>query len=124
MKNYRSKTGIATLVHSKDENEFVAKGPVGKSLFDNLWEINALDGLYVAFAAGTGVFVYYDLVYRIFMQNYSKVVSRNQSSTLESGRIEEFNVFPDRFAFQLYLSYVSESAEGSIPGLDLCNTLI
>jgi hypothetical protein len=67
MKNYRAETGIATLIHSKDPNEFIAKGPVGKSLFDNMWERDALDGLYVAFAAGTGAFVYYDLIFRIFL---------------------------------------------------------
>jgi len=76
MKDYSSPTGIATLVHAKEENEFIAKGPVGKSLFDNGRESKSLDGLYVAFAAGTGAFVYFDLIFRIFLQNYEKAVRK------------------------------------------------
>jgi len=90
----------------------VIKGPQGKSLFNDL-DPKSLEGLFVAFSAGTGVFVFIDIVLRIFLQNYSQVFAR-QANERNNGRLykedvaekyEEYNWFPETFVFHLYLSY-------------------
>jgi hypothetical protein len=39
-------------------------------------DLDNLEGLHVAFTAGTGSLVFVDLVARIFLQNYSKLYAR------------------------------------------------
>jgi hypothetical protein len=70
LKNYGTETGVATAIHNSKNHSFFMKGPVGKSMFD---DVNDLNGLHVAFIAGTGSLVFVDLVMRIFIQNYSHV---------------------------------------------------
>ena len=119
IKQYGSPAGVATAVHKHDHTEnFIAKGPCGKQLFDNLADPNALDGEYCAFAAGTGVFVFYDLVFMIFLQNYSKV----QAKTDPTATV--FSWFPHEFCFHLYFSYMSDKEEDGVPGIFFCNELV
>jgi hypothetical protein len=84
-KNYNSVKGVATQMHQSSAQRrkfFVCKGPQGKSLFNDLDNTSkdtknkSLEGLFVAFSAGTGVFVFIDIVLRIFLQNYSQVFAR------------------------------------------------
>jgi len=102
-KNYNSATGVATAMHNATkENKFVIKGPMGKGC--NL----ETKGAYVAFAAGTGVLVYLDLVARLILQN--------------SGNLpEECEKFADDFCFHFFVSFVNR--DESI-GLDLCEALV
>jgi hypothetical protein len=77
-KNYKAKSGVATAMkrtRSSMEHRgvfinFGCQGPVGKGLGLDLLN---LEGLHVAFTAGTGSLVFIDLVARIFLQNYSKL---------------------------------------------------
>jgi hypothetical protein len=68
MKNYGAEKGVSTAIHNSKNHSFFMKGPVGKSMFD---DVNDLNNLHVAFTAGTGGLVFIDLVMRIFIQNYS-----------------------------------------------------
>jgi len=61
---------------------FGCQGPVGKGLG---LDLENLEGLHVAFTAGTGSLVFIDLVARIFLQNYSKLLARHQMS--EKGKL-------------------------------------
>ena len=76
IKNYNSENGVASAIHNADNSligkrkYFFCKGPVGKSLFA---DTNNIDGLYVAFSAGTGALVFLDLVLRIFLQNHDQI---------------------------------------------------
>lgn len=78
-KNYKAKEGVATAMKKTKSSFrsygvfiiFGCQGPVGKGLG---MDLQNLEGLHVAFTAGTGSLVFIDLVSRIFLQNYSKVL--------------------------------------------------
>jgi len=88
-KNYKAKTGVATAMKRARTSEgvgcfinFGCQGPVGKGLG---LDLENLEGLHVAFTAGTGSLVFIDLVARIFLQNYSKLFAIHEIS--EKGKL-------------------------------------
>jgi hypothetical protein len=66
------------------------------------------EGKHVAFAAGTGVLVYLDIVARLIVQNSGNLSESEQR-------------FGESFCFDLYMSFASRS---EAIGLDLCNSLL
>ena len=60
-KNYKAKDGVATALFNNSNKDFVMKGPMGKGC--NV----TTEGVHMAFAGGTGVLVYLDLVARLIL---------------------------------------------------------
>ena len=58
IKNYNQHGGVSMKIHDNDQSmhEFTVKGPMGKGLMP------ASEGQHAAFAAGTGVLCFVDLV--------------------------------------------------------------
>jgi len=101
-KNYMSATGVATKLNNVEvEKDYFIKGPMGKGC--NF----SKEGAHVAFAAGTGVLVYLDIVARLVLQN---------TGNLEEG-VERFG---EKFSFHLYASFASRK---DAIGLELCEKL-
>lgn len=61
VKNYGQPKGVSTALHS--EGNYEVMGPMGKGLMVNR------KGVHVAFAAGTGVLVFVDLVMHLALVN-------------------------------------------------------
>lgn len=61
MKNYGAPNGVATALH--ENLRYSVKGPMGKGLMVKT------TGVHVAFAAGTGVLVFVDLVMMLALAN-------------------------------------------------------
>jgi hypothetical protein len=60
-KTYQSTTGVATKLYDDSAKDYVIKGPIGKGC--NFRK----EGAHVAFAGGTGILVYLDIVARLLL---------------------------------------------------------
>lgn len=88
LKNYHSVTGLSQRIHNATAEElFEIKGPLGKGL--DLTQ----DGTYVAFAAGTGILVFIDLIAHLIRKNLGLLNK------------EEESLLSENFKFIFYFSY-------------------
>lgn len=61
IKNYKRNAGLSFRFHSQDSSDYTVQGPMGRGLQPNL------KGLHIAFAAGTGVLCFVDLVAHLIL---------------------------------------------------------
>lgn len=101
-KNYMAADGVATKLHMENKTNFMVKGPMGIGC--NL----GTEGIYVAFAGGTGALVYLDIVARLILQN-----SGNLPPTAQP--------FSDSFSFHFFVTFASRK---EAIGIELCETLV
>jgi hypothetical protein len=88
--------GLSQLVHEDADakkHQFAIKGPMGKGL-----ELKS--GRSVAFAAGTGMLVFVDLIAHLILK---KVAERGGPNLLQDN-----NSLPDNFQLELYTSFYNE----------------
>mmetsp|Transcript_39716 Transcript_39716/g.38275 ORF Transcript_39716/g.38275 Transcript_39716/m.38275 type:complete len:109 (-) Transcript_39716:312-638(-) len=89
IKDYLTKKGLATYFHSNSHGKtFHVKGPMGKGL-----DIKR-EGLHVAFAGGTGILVFLDLVAHLIRKMADKL-SDNEEDMLDERK----------FIFVLYVAF-------------------
>lgn len=105
IKNYNSATGLSFRFTERQDAEFEVKGPMGKGL-----QMKPT-GVHMAFAAGTGILCFMDLV--AFIAN--TVMQTINSIDSSSDRLDQ-----DHFRFILYVSFPSRQAS---VGLELCEAL-
>jgi hypothetical protein len=104
LKTYDIPNGLSTLIHNgKQQAIYHIKGPMGKGLGLS----PSSKGVHVAFAAGTGVLVYIDIVARLILQLLQ--------------RIPEDQMLSTDFKFVFFASFMSR--EEAI-GLDLMEGLL
>ena len=102
LKNYNMDGGLSKILYADREGTFRVKGPLGKGL-----GLSCLSkGTHVAFAAGTGVLVFIDIVAKMLMQTQNLLKDEDQ--------------FNKDFKFVFFASFVSR--EEAI-GLDLMEGL-
>lgn len=104
IKNYKSESGLSNFIHNASESEqkqiFQVKGPMGIGLgVEN-------HGTHVAFAAGTGVLPFIDLVGHILLQLVDKDYVLEEAGIKTS--YDDITIDIDNFNFQLYFSYSNE----------------
>lgn len=91
VKNYGAPNGVATALNNNMTYE--VKGPMGKGLMVKP------EGVHVAFAAGTGVLVFVDLVAMLAMVNLEvaeKIVTQDQLIVAEKFKLVLYVSFPSR----------------------------
>ena len=83
IKNYQQAKGLSFRFFSDQEHNFEVSGPFGKGL------IQKEEGTHIAFAAGTGVLCFVDLVAYLALKNLGSTgkakTLTNQSSTPSAG---------------------------------------
>jgi len=81
IKNYESPGGLSAKIHRQDQHgqRFVVKGPMGHGLRPKT------QGVHIAFAAGTGVLCFVDLVAMI--ANFLLNIRQRNSSIQQEGKI-------------------------------------
>lgn len=105
IKNYNQPTGLSEKFYKDDEIQFEVKGPMGKSL--NVQPA----GLHVAFAGGTGILPFIDLVAHVAFVNtgYHQLLGSKEETYLSND-------------FKLRL-YVSNQTRQSAIGIELLEAL-
>jgi hypothetical protein len=131
IKNYASERGLSFRFFDKyhDGLPYQVTGPIGKGL------ITSTEGVHIAFAAGTGVLTFIDLVAQVARVALDKlpttlmkskksptkgIIQRNSSISQNSSPIDQTVSVFENFTLVLYLSFNSQS---SAIGLDLCKSL-
>lgn len=113
VKNYKKADGVSMRFFEEGE-ELEIEGPFGIGLNPSF------DQVYVAFAAGTGILTFMDLVERLAHQNLGIVPKRlglAHSQHSDSDDYGELCDFSEKFKLHLYVSF--PSAEEAV-GLELC----
>jgi len=97
IKNYKKVTGLSfRFFDDNNQHKFEVAGPYGKGLIQNK------RGTHVAFAAGTGVFSFIDLVAYLAIRNLRPIgftASKNSASNVGD------NLPDNDFKFVLYVSF-------------------
>lgn len=125
VKNYHQ--GVSGMIHTAIDKRFEVKGPMGKGL-----QVKPT-GVHIAFAAGTGVLCFIDLVAALVRQSLGIDVSHIKKDELEvegsaqspmttetDGQVERFSVIDGAFKLFLYVSFPNR--DDSI-ALELCEAL-
>ena len=94
IKNYRQLKGLSFRFFSDQAKDFEVSGPFGKGL------VNKEEGTHIAFAAGTGVLCFVDLVAYIALKNLR---TKSRESIQKQSFIEAVGV--NEFKLILYVSF-------------------
>lgn len=91
IKNYKQSSGLSVRFHEHEGETFEVKGPMGKGLEPSQ------NGLHIAFAAGTGVLVFVDLVAHLILQHFGL------ADKIDNGKGNPVN--KESFRFLFYVSF-------------------
>ena len=108
LKNYNSRTGLSGKIHREPQVGLIyeVKGPMGKGL------MISPSGIHIAFAAGTGILCFIDLVAHLIQLNlelidYSGSVDMDDGLLNRSSKELNTRVLLDTFELHLYVSFAS-----------------
>ena len=113
IKNYNLSMGLATYIHEDKAGHkvFSIQGPMGKGLCIKT------EGEHIAFAAGTGVLVFIDIVAHLILRMLSEYEG------YEAGEFSEPKLDLDKFKFVLYTSFASEKEAIGLSMIEALNKL-